>query len=118
MLFHGGPETDPDSVDLGLVEPYIQQVSDYVRDHIPLLDHQRPAVLESCFYTTTPDRKPILDRLSGNLVIGVGFRAVASNTAPQLDECLAALALDQEEEVPEGFMTGRYALDRFHNDAS
>ena len=87
MLFHGGPETDPDSVDLGLVEPYIQQVSDYVRDHIPLLDHQRPAVLESCFYTTTPDRKPILDRLSGNLVIGVGFRAVASNTAPQLDEC-------------------------------
>ena len=113
MLFHGGPETDPDSVDLSVVEPYIQQVSNYVRDHLPLADHQEPAILESCFYTMTPDSKPILDRLPGDLVIGCGFSGSGFKHSPATGRMLAALALDQDETLPEGFVTGRYARDRF-----
>ena len=118
VLFHGGPETDPDSVDLSLAEPYIQQVSDYVRDHLPLADHQQPAILESCLYTMTPDGNPILDRLPGDLVIGCGFSGSGFKHSPATEWMLAALALDQEETLPEGFATGRYALDRFQNDRS
>lgn len=113
MLFHGGPETDPDSVDLSMIEPYIQQVSNYVRDHLPLADHQEPAILESCFYTMTPDSKPILDRLPGDLVIGCGFSGSGFKHSPATGRMLAALALDQDETLPEGFVTGRYARDRF-----
>ena len=113
VLFHGGPETDPDSVDLGTVGPYVEQVSDYVRDHLPLLDHQEPAILESCFYTMTPDHQPILDQLGDHLVVGAGFSGSGFKHSPATGWMLAALALGREEDLPEGFMTDRYALDRF-----
>ena len=34
-----------------------------------------PAVEESCIYTITPDRKPVIDTLPGvpNIAIGAGF---------------------------------------------
>ena len=113
VLFHGGPETDPDSVDLGTVSPYVQKVNGYVGDHLPLLDHKKPAILESCLYTMTPDSQPILDRLPGDLVVGGGFSGSGFKHSPATGWMLAALAMDRQADLPEEFVTGRYALDRF-----
>ena len=40
------------------------QVSNYVREHLPGLDHGdgKPAILERCMYTCTTDSQPIMDR--------------------------------------------------------
>ncbi len=115
VLFHGGPETDPDTRDLATFKPYIKKVSRYVRDHLPLLDHRQPAILEPCLYTMTPDGEPILDRLARNLVVGCGFSGSGFKHSPATGWMLAALALDREEILPEGFRAGRYVLDRFQN---
>ena len=39
-------------------------MSEYVRAHLPGLDHGdgRPAILEKCMYTCTTDSQPIMDR--------------------------------------------------------
>lgn len=115
VLFHGGPETDPDTRDLAACEPYINKVSRYVRDHLPLLDHRQPAILEACMYTMTPDGEPIVDRLAGNLVVGCGFCGSGFKHSPATGWMLAALALEQEAMLSEGFRAGRYGLDRFEN---
>jgi len=115
MLFHGGPETDPDTRDLASFKPYVKKVKRYVRDHLPLLDHQKPAILETCMYTMTPDNYPILDRLADNLVVGCGFSGSGFKHSPATGWMLAALALEQEDTVPEGFRADRYVLERFQN---
>ncbi len=115
VLFHGGPETDPDTRDLVAIEPYIKKVSRYVRDHLPLLDHRQPAILEPCMYTMTPDSEPILDRLARNLVVGCGFSGSGFKHSPATGRMLSALALGREDTLPEGFRAGRYVLDRFRN---
>ena len=115
VLFHGGPETDPDTRDLAAVEPYIKKVSCYVRDHLPLLDHTQPAILEPCMYTMTPDSEPILDHLAPNLVVGCGFSGSGFKHSPATGWMLAALVLGREQILPEGFRAGRYKLDRFQN---
>jgi len=115
MLFHGGPETDPDTRDLASFKPYVKKVKRYVRDHLPLLDHQKPAILETCMYTMTPDNYPILDRLADNLVVGCGFSGSGFKHSPATGRMLAALALEQEDTVPEGFRADRYVLERFQN---
>jgi sarcosine oxidase/L-pipecolate oxidase len=113
ILYHGGPETDPDSVDLRTVAPYIEKVRNYVGEHLPFLDGKQPAIQESCFYTMTPDSQPILDRLSGPLVVGAGFSGSGFKHSPATGRMLAALALEQEADLPEAFAMSRYALDRF-----
>jgi sarcosine oxidase/L-pipecolate oxidase len=40
MLYHGGPETDPETRDMVSVEEYVAKVACYVRDRLPLLDQQ------------------------------------------------------------------------------
>jgi sarcosine oxidase/L-pipecolate oxidase len=115
MLFHGGPETDPDTRDLASFKPYVKKVKRYVRDHLPLLDHRKPAILETCMYTMTPDSYPILDRLADNLVVGCGFSGSGFKHSPATGWMLAALALEQEDSVPEGFRADRYVMERFQN---
>ena len=115
MLFHGGPETDPDNRDLASFKPYVKKVKRYVRDHLPLLDHRKPAILETCMYTMTPDSYPILDRLADNLVVGCGFSGSGFKHSPATGRMLAALALEQEDSVPEGFRADRYVMERFQN---
>ena len=115
MLFHGGPETDPDTRDLASFKPYVKKVKRYVRDHLPLLDHRKPAILETCMYTMTPDSYPILDRLADNLVVGCGFSGSGFKHSPATGRMLAALALEQEDSVPEGFRADRYVMERFQN---
>jgi len=115
MLFHGGPETDPDTRDLASFKPYVKKVKRYVRDHLPLLDHRKPAIVESCMYTLTLDSDPILDRFAGNLVVGCGFSGSGFKHSPATGWMLAALALEQEDTVPEGFRADRYVMKRFQN---
>jgi sarcosine oxidase/L-pipecolate oxidase len=115
MLFHGGPETDPDTRDLASFLPYVEKVTHYVRDHLPLLDHEKPAILETCMYTMSPDSNPIIDRLTDNLVVGCGFSGSGFKHSPATGWMLAALALGQEASVPKGFRADRYVLDRFED---
>ena len=113
MLYHGGPESDPETRDLASAEEYVEKVADYVRDHLPLLDHRQPAIRESCMYTMTPDSNPIIDRLAENLVVGCGFSGSGFKHAPATGRMLAALALDQDEAIPKGFRADRYIVSRF-----
>jgi sarcosine oxidase/L-pipecolate oxidase len=113
MLFHGGPETDPDTRDLVSFSRQIEMVSRYVREHLPLLNHSKPAILESCMYTMTPDSNPVIDRLADNLVAGCGFSGSGFKHSPATGYMLAALALEQDEIVPQGFRADRYAMARF-----
>jgi len=115
MMFHGGPETDQDTRDMASFTPYVKKVKRYVRDHLPLLDHRKPAILESCMYTLTTDNDPIIDRLAGNLVVGCGFSGSGFKHSPATGWMLAALALEQEDTVPEGFRADRYVMERFQN---
>jgi sarcosine oxidase/L-pipecolate oxidase len=113
MLFHGGPETDPDARDLASFKTQVKKVRRYVRQHLKLLEYRKPAILETCMYTMTPDSNPILDRLSDNIVVGCGFSGSGFKHSPATGWMLAALALEQEEIIPEGFRPDRYTMDRF-----
>jgi len=113
MLFHGGPEADPEARDLISFEPFVEKVSQYVRDHLPLLDTHKPAVLETCMYSMTPDSNPVIDRLADNVVVGCGFSGSGFKHSPATGKMLAALALDREETIPQGFRSDRYLLHRF-----
>ena len=113
MLYHGGPETDPNTRDLVSYTAYVEKVSHYVRDHLPHLDHKKPAILESCMYTMSPDGFPIIDRLTDNLVVGCGFSGSGFKHSPATGWMLAALALGQGNNIPGGFRGDRYLLNRF-----
>jgi len=115
VLFHGGPETDPDARDLVSFESYVKKISRYLREHLPMLEHRQPAILESCMYTMSPDNEPILDRLSNNLVVGCGFSGSGFKHSPASGKMLAALALGKADLIPQGFRADRYVLDRFKN---
>ena len=112
MLYHGGPESDPDRRDLVSSEPYVKKVRRYVRKHLPLLDHEAPAIRESCMYTMMSDGNPVIDRLDSNVVTGCGFSGSGFKHAPATGLMLAALALGQDEAIPNEFRKDRYALGR------
>lgn len=113
VLSHSGPVTDPEARDEADFTGYIARVSAYVRDHLPLLEHAQPAILESCMYTMTPDSQPIVARLSDDLTVGCGFSGSGFKHSPATGSMLAALALGREHSLPSGFETQRYALERF-----
>ena len=117
ILYHGGPETDPDTRDMASFKPYLREVTDYVRQHLPMLDHQKPAILETCMYTMTPDGTPIIDRIDDNIIVGCGFSGSGFKHSPATGWMLSLLALGLEEDLPKGFMAGLYVLDRFKKDA-
>ena len=112
MLYHGGPESDPDRRDSVSSEPYVDKVKRYVREHLPLLDHEQPAIRETCMYTMMSDGSPVIDRLDDNTAIGCGFSGSGFKHSPATGLMLAALALGQDEAIPDGFRADRYALDR------
>ena len=112
MLYHGGPESDPDRRDSVSSEPYVDKVKRYVREHLPLLDHEQPAIRETCMYTMMSDGSPVIDRLDDNTAVGCGFSGSGFKHSPATGLMLAALALGQDEAIPDGFRADRYALDR------
>ena len=113
MLYHGGPESDPDNRDQASFEPYIEKVRQYVAEYLPQLVHDKPAILETCMYTMTPDSTPIIDRVNDGLVVGCGFSGSGFKHAPATGKMLAALTLGQEASIPENFRADRYRLNRF-----
>lgn len=113
MLYHGGPEADPNNRDNASFEPFIEIVRRYVREHLPHLEHDRPAILETCMYTMTPDSSPIIDRVEDRLVVGCGFSGSGFKHAPATGQMLAALVLGQEASIPDDFGAFRYRLGRF-----
>lgn len=112
MLYHGGPESDPDHRDMVSSESYIKKVKDYVREHLPLLIHKKPAIQETCMYTMMSDGTPVIDRLNDLTVIGCGFSGSGFKHSPATGLMLAALALGQEETIPTNFRADRYTLGR------
>ena len=116
MLFHGGPEADPDTRDQVSFKPYVNKVSRYVQEYLPFLDYRNPAIQETCMYTMTPDSFPIIDRIARNVVVGCGFSGSGFKHSPATGRMLAALALGQEDTVPEEFRADRYLLGRFQID--
>lgn len=115
MLYHGGPETDPDTRDHASFEPYIDKVRDYVKEHLELAEYDQPAIVETCMYTMTPDSTPIIDRLNAGVVVGCGFSGSGFKHAPATGHMLAALALGQEDSIPAGFRADRYTMDRLRS---
>jgi len=112
MLYHGGPESDPDRRDEVSSESYVKKVKRYVREHLPLLDHEKPAIRETCMYTMMSDSNPVIDRLDNNTVIGCGFSGSGFKHSPATGLMLAALALGQDEAIPIEFRKDRYTLGR------
>ena len=71
---------------------------------------------QPCMYTMTPDSFPIIDRIARNVVVGCGFSGSGFKHSPATGRMLAALALGQEDTVPEEFRADRYLLGRFQID--
>ncbi len=84
-----------------------------LRDYLPCLDHQKPAIVESCMYTMSSDGFPIIDCMDDKLVVGCGFSGSGFKHNPATGRMLAALALEQKQSIPKGFRADRYALNRF-----
>ena len=117
VLYHGGPVADPDFWGKEDLQSYIQHVRKYVKMHFPKLDHTFPAVTERCFYTCTTDNLPILDKIDESLILGAGFSGSGFKHSPATGRILAALALGNEDKLPNGYQLSQYTLKRFtHSD--
>lgn len=113
VLYHGGPEADPDHRDVPARQEYVDHVSSYVREHLPGLDWWQPAIQETCMYTMTPDNEPVIDRLSDSLVIGCGFSGSGFKHSPATGRMLALLAQGKEENLAPGYQLEKYRHGRF-----
>ncbi|XP_041653752.1 peroxisomal sarcosine oxidase isoform X2 [Cheilinus undulatus] len=78
ICYHMGSEADPDNRDQQTDRSDIDILQHYVARCLPGLE-PKPAVVESCLYTLTPDRHFVLDQhpAYSNIVIGAGFSAAA-----------------------------------------
>lgn len=113
ILYHGGPEAEPDQRDVPGRQDYIERVSRYVREHLPGLDWRQPGIQETCMYTITADSEPMIDRVSDRVIVGCGFSGSGFKHSPASGLMLAALALGTESELAPGYQLERYRADRF-----
>ena len=113
VLSHVGPDSDPDTRDEPDIQPFIDHVCKYVEEHLPLLEHARPAIVERCMYTCTPDDTPIMDAFASNVVIGCGYSGSGFKHSPASGHMLSALALGTSGGLPEGYRLAKYTLARF-----
>ena len=97
------------------VNDELKYVSNYVKKHLPGLDHGNgnPAILEKCLYTNTTDSQPIVDHYGPSVILGCGFSGSGFKNSPAWGKMLACLALSKEKEIPDGFQLERYRLERF-----
>ena len=103
----------PDQRDGVDMQPIVDYLSSYIKDHIPLLDHTRPAIQETCMYTVTPDSKPLIDMYHPNVAVATGFSGSGFKHSPASGKMVAALMLGTEEQLPEGFNLKSYRISRF-----
>ena len=141
VLVHSGPEADPDARDHVDLQPTVDYVSRYVKEHMPRLDHTKPAILETCMYTVrynelrptttptadpkfnarpsqpqmTPDSKPLIDLYHVNVAVGTGFSGSGFKHAPACGLMVASLLLRTAHELPEDFHIQKYRISRFED---
>eukprot|EP00494_Astrolonche_serrata_P000668 UN00673 len=61
-------------------------------------------------YTVTPNRKPIIDYYSKNVILGVGFSGSGFKHSPASGKMLVCLALNRKSSIPRGFLLAQYGL--------
>lgn len=110
LCFHGGPEVHPEWRDKGDSTEIRERVMEYVRKKFPCLE-PRPAIEESCMYTTTPDEEFILDRHPKykNIVFAAGFSGTGFKIGPVVGKILSQLALGH----PPSYDLSEFSLSRF-----
>ncbi|CAG0898941.1 unnamed protein product [Darwinula stevensoni] len=92
-----GVAVDPDLRDMGDVSAEVERTSRFVAAHLPGLD-PRPAIVETCMYTMTPDKMSILDRHPQwpNISFATGFSGMGFKLSPYIGKVLASWAMGQE----------------------
>ncbi|XP_041348160.1 peroxisomal sarcosine oxidase-like [Gigantopelta aegis] len=111
ICLHHGPEIDPDNRD-GVPDSWVLDlITKYVRDHFPGLETCSPSIVETCIYTNTPDKHPILDKHPRwkNIIIGAGFSGHGFKLSPVVGKILGQFALG---ETPSYDVTP-FRIDRF-----
>ncbi|NXC45669.1 SOX oxidase, partial [Penelope pileata] len=113
VCYHYGSPTDPEERDQAAPDsprPHVAILSSFVSSYLPGLE-PRPAVLETCLYTNTPDGDFILDRhpKHSNIVIGAGFSGHGFKLAPVVGQLLCELSLGEEP----SHSTAPFAIGRF-----
>ncbi len=65
------------------------------------LDATKPAIVETCMYTVTPDKLPIVDfhPQHPNVLIGAGFSGRGFKMSPEVGNILAHMAMGRAEEL-------------------
>ncbi|XP_073524017.1 peroxisomal sarcosine oxidase [Phyllobates terribilis] len=100
ICFHGGNEADPEERELQVKPNQIQDIQilcNFVSQYLPGL-HPKPAVIEQCMYTNTPDCNFILDYhpLHKNIVIGSGFSGHGFKLSPLVGKILCDLSIGKQ----------------------
>ncbi|CAD5113251.1 DgyrCDS2430 [Dimorphilus gyrociliatus] len=116
VCMHGGKDlSDPDFRDGSDDGEEVKIISNYVSKYMPFLD-SRPAIVETCIYTMTPDEDYIIDRHPNcnNIFFGAGFSGHGFKLAPVVGKLLSEMVLKQ----PTTFNTAPFSLHRFRNSTS
>ncbi|NWU70651.1 SOX oxidase, partial [Pterocles burchelli] len=113
VCYHHGSPADPeerDRVPLGTPSPNVTILSSFISSYLPRLE-PRPAIVETCLYTNTPDEDFILDRHPkfSNIIIGAGFSGHGFKLAPVVGKLLCELSLGEEP----SHSTAPFAITRF-----
>jgi len=82
-----------DSVDASL---YVQKPQNFITEHFKHID-AKPAIVETCLYTVTPDENFVLDKHPkyANIAIGAGFSGHGFKFASVVGEILGSLLLQR-----------------------
>ncbi|XP_028275355.1 peroxisomal sarcosine oxidase [Parambassis ranga] len=96
VCYHDGSKGDPDQRDLQTDRSDIDILQRTIARCFPGL-LPKPAVVESCLYTLTPDRHFVLDHhpAYSNIVIGAGFSGHGFKFGPIIGKILCELSLGE-----------------------
>ncbi|XP_044104212.1 peroxisomal sarcosine oxidase [Neovison vison] len=97
VCYHHGNNADPEERDCPEAFSETQDIhilSRFIRDHLPDLE-PKPAIMERCLYTNTPDEHFVLDRHPkyDNIVIGAGFSGHGFKLSPVVGKILYELSM-------------------------
>ncbi|XP_067866509.1 peroxisomal sarcosine oxidase [Heterodontus francisci] len=99
VCYHSGSDVDPDERDILFQQPSqdVNLLSNYLSKEFPGLD-PKPAIVEYCMYTVTPDQDFILDHHPehNNIIIGAGFSGHGFKLAPVVGKVLCELSIGKK----------------------
>uniref|UniRef100_A0A6A7FSK0 Peroxisomal sarcosine oxidase-like n=2 Tax=Hirondellea gigas TaxID=1518452 RepID=A0A6A7FSK0_9CRUS len=110
VCLHTGVPCDPDNRDLVNMDELNASSCKYISKHFPCLE-PRPAIVESCMYTVTPDKQMILDTVPGctNIAYACGF----SGTGFKLGPIVGRLMCQMVTGKPLDYNVKRFSAARF-----